>query len=594
MNKHLFLNIVLITIFFLFSSVRSQNDECRLIGFHNSPYFNEQIQTFNYDPQIKVHINAPSPKFFDPSNKVMIALFALPNGNTTEQTIGELTTETDDWRFDIQHIGAQTRFIRSELENVNFVTVYLENEYLSWPAWKSKHENHHEIISNLVDSIKTIFKNFSTEIVLTGHSGGGRFVFSFIDHYKSIPTFVKRIVFLDSNYGYNDDYGAKFVEWLNSSPDNLLFTIAYNDSVALYNGKHVVSDTGGTWYRSKLMQKYLSKYFEFEIIEDDELINYVALDGRIKIILKKNPNKEILHTTQVEQNGFIHSILYNTRLENINYKYYQGRAYSNFVQNNINSPKKLNIPERPETAQSGSSFMNSVESMPFLEREVRIYEEISKGNIPNFLRNLIKLKIKAIDAKGNLHTLSYDVMPDYLAIGSDEDYCRVPIGPITAQKIADLFGAVLPTSKLVDEIYKNAEVKLEPVTYTPNGNLSELVPKFVMHNNDIEQQLKNAHAKLGQLIAGTKKDVVLSNTIIDPKRPNHVVIYGWHKLDGKPIQPLRNIHINTYTDYSHGIRLINDEVLLDGELKSILEILKDENLYKIISDETCPMIQPSY
>lgn len=594
MNKHLFTKIIIITIFLFSNPARSQNDESQLIGFHTSPYFNEQIQTFNYASQIKVHINVTSPKLFDPLNKVVIALFALPNGNTTEQTIGRVLEEGDDWHFDIQHIGAQTRFIRSNLENVNFVTVYLENEYLSWPAWKAEHKNHHEIISNLVDSIKSIFGYYSPEVILTGHSGGGRFIFSFIDHTKTIPSFVKRITFLDSNYGYNDGYGAKFVEWLNSSSDNVLFTIAYNDSVALYNGKHIVSDTGGTWYRSKLMQKYLSRYFEFERIEDDEFINYIALDGRIKIILKKNPNKEILHTTQVEQNGFIHSILYNTKLENINYKYYQERAYTNYIQNKIKSPKKLSIPKRPETAQSGASFMKSVETMSFLEREERIYEEVSIGNIPNFLRTLTKLEIKAKDASGNFHTVFYEVMPDYLSIGSDEDYCRVPIGPITAQRIADLFGAVLPTSKLVDEIYKNSDIKLNPVTYAPNGNLSELVPKFVMHNNDIELQLKNAQAKLGQLIAGTKKDVVLSNTILDPARPNHVVIYGWHKLDGKPIQPLRNIHINTYTDYSHGIRLIKSEVLLDGEVKKIIEILKDENLYKIISNETGPMIQPSY
>ncbi len=594
MNNLLFLKIIVSTIFLLYNPAVSQNDESRLIGFHTSPYFNEQIQTFNYASQIKVHINTPSPKLFDPNKKVVIAIFALPNGNTTEQTIGRVLADGDDLHFDIQHIGAQTRFIRSNLKNVNFVTVYLENEYLSWPAWKAKHKKHHEIISNLVDSIKSIFSYYSPEVILSGHSGGGRFIFSFIDHSKSIPSFVKRITFLDSNYGYNDGYGDKFVEWLNSSPDNVLLTIAYNDSVALYNGKHIVSDTGGTWYRSKLMQKYLSKYYEFERTEDDEFINYLALDGRIKIILKKNPNKEILHTIQVEQNGFIHSILYNTKLENINYKYYQGRAYTNLIQNNNKSLKKLKIPKRPETAQSGSAFMNSVESLTFLEREERIYEEVSIGNIPNFLRTLTKLEIKAKDASGNFHTVSYEVMPDYLSIGSDEDYCRVPMGPITAQRIADLFGAVLPTSKLVDEIYKNSDIKLKPVTYAPNGNLSELVPKFVMHNNDIELQLKNANARLGQLIGGTKKDVVLSNTILDPARPNHVVIYGWHKLDGKPIQPLRNIHINTYTDYSHGIRLINNEVLLDGEVKRYKDILKDENLYKILSDEEGPMIKPAY
>lgn len=270
------------------------------------------------------------------------------------------------------------------------------------------------------------------------------------------------------------------------------------------------------------------------------------------------------------------------------------RVHSNFMQNNIEPLQRLNIPARPKDALSGTSFMKSVESLTFAEREEKIFEEISKGNIPQFLRTLTKLESNFLDSKGIIHNVIYEVMPDYLAIGSDEDYCRIPMGPKTAQKTADLFGAVLPTSKLVDDIYQHSDIKLKPVTYVPVGNLSELVPKFVKHNNDIEMQLKNSEARLGQLIAGTKKDVVISNKIMDPNRPNHVVIYGWHKLDGLPIQPLTNIHFDTYVDYSHGIRLLKSEILLDGEIKNIADILKEENLYRILSDESEPMNKPYY
>ena len=591
--RFLLLKIAVI-IFLLQIPVSSQNNGYRLIGFDNSPYFNEQVLSFEYDPKIKVFINAPSPKTFDPTKKVVVALFALPNGNTASQTIGKVLKDGDDWHYDIQHIGAQTRFIREKLNECNFVTVYLENKNLSWPAWKGEYKNYDEIIKNLVDSVKSIFKEFSPEIVLSGHSGGGRFIFSYIDHFETIPAFVKRIAFLDSNYGYTDEYGAKIVEWLNSSPENVLFAIACNDSNALYNGKPIVSDTGGTWTRSKLMQKFLADYYKFETNETDDFINYTSHNGRIKILLKKNPERKILHTVQVERNGFIHSILNNTSAENSGYEYYGDRAYSNFIHINIEEPRKLDIPARPKDAQSGSSFMKSVDSISFAEREERIFEEISKGNIPHFMRTLTMLEGNFPDSAGNVHKVIYEVMPDYLAIGSDKDYCRVPMGPKTAQRIADLFGAVLPTSKLSDEIYKHSDVKLEPVTYAPVGNQSELVPKFVMHNSDIEKQLRNSEARLGQLIAGTKKDVVISNKIIDPNRPNHVVIYGWHKLNGLPIQPLTNIHIGTYTDYSHGIRLLNSEIIVDGEIKNIADILKDENLYKILSNETEPMSQPGY
>jgi hypothetical protein len=185
-------------------------------------------------------------------------------------------------------------------------------------------------------------------------------------------------------------------------------------------------------------------------------------------------------------------------------------------------------------------------------------------------------------------------MPDYISIGSDSDFCRVPMGPITAQTVADWFNATMPTRKLVDNIYQNASVKLAPVPYAPVGNENEKVYKFIQHNNDIQTQFNNANGELGELIGGTKKDVVISNKIVDPNRPNHVTIYGWHQLNGQPIQPLTNIHYNYYVDYSHGIRFLYSKVLVDGDTMNVRDILKDNILYKILSDESGVMYQPTY
>lgn len=578
---------------FFYPNLSYANNGFRLLGFSNSYHFDEQILEFDFEAEIKVHINAPSVNIFNPESKVVIALYALPNGNSTGQTIGKLMQAGDDWHFNIQHIGAQTRFIRKSGIDYNFVTVYLENNLLSWPAWKAKYSNHHEIINNLVSKIQSIFSDFDTEIVLTGHSGGGRFDFSFIDHYESIPQFVKRIAFLDSNYGYDDAYGTKFVSWLNESDENTLFALAYNDSVALYNGQPIVSETGGTWYRSRLMHRYLSNYYDFETIEDSEFIIHTALDGRIQIFLKKNPEQKILHTVQVEKNGFIHAMLSNTPQENLGYEYYADRVYTNLIQKIETNYTKVNIPPRPADAVTGSEFMASVQNLTFEEREDRLFDEISKGNIPNFLRTLTKITTSFNDNSGVAHPVSYEVMPDYLAVGSDEDFCRVPMGPITAQKIADLFGMTMPTRKLVDDIYINCDIKLEPITY-PWDERNTLVPKFVEHNNAIEVQRETANARLGQLVGGTKKDVVISNLIVDPTRLNKVVIYGWHKLDGTPWQPLYNGHTELYVDYSHGIRLVNNLTIIDSNITNLRDALKDDNLYKIFSDEVGPMNQPSY
>src|SRR5688572_14536048 len=67
-----------------------------------------------------VRISIDKPVSFSPGRKTIVAFFALPNGNTTEQTMGKKMQAGDDWHFDIQHIRAQTKFIRQQLK-VNFV-----------------------------------------------------------------------------------------------------------------------------------------------------------------------------------------------------------------------------------------------------------------------------------------------------------------------------------------------------------------------------------------------------------------------------------------------------------------------------------------
>lgn len=566
----------------------------KLPGFSVSPYFDEQIRTVSFEPEVRAVINAPSAERFDPSKPVKLALYALPNGNTIEWTAGKLLKSGDDWHYDIQHIAAQTRFIRNMVTEYNLVTVYLETSQKSWPTWRSKYADNAQLISKMVDSVKNIFRAYSTSIILTGHSGGGSFTFGYLNSISKIPDYIERISFLDSNYGYDDSFGPKLSAWLRSSQLHYLSVIAYNDSVALLDGKPIVSATGGTWYRSKMMYKYLKSQFTFSAEENADFIKYISAEGRTKILLKQNPERKILHTVQVELNGFIQGLLAGTQYESQGYIYFGPRAYTSLIHNEIPMPSALIIPVRPASARTGSEFMNAVKDMTFDQREEEILKEISAGNIPEFLRELKTIKSEFTDTRGIKHNVYYQAMPDYLSIGSNQDFCRIPMGPVTAQKIASLFGAVMPTAKLVDDIYLNSDLKLPPVTYTPVGNQNELVPKFVEHNSAIETQRKNSGSPLGVLVGGIKKDVVISNKITDPARPGHVVIYGWHKTDGTPIQPLTNIHSGSYTDYSHGIRLLNRQIIVDSKLMNVNEVLKNEDLYKLLSNESGVMTQPGY
>ncbi|MBK8518202.1 MAG: hypothetical protein IPL55_18540 [Saprospiraceae bacterium] len=67
--------------------------------------------------------------------------------------------------------------------------------------------------------------------------------------------------------------------------------MAYNDSVVVFDGKPLVSPTGGTWYRSKMMKNYLSEYFHFREENKDSLLLFSSPARRIEIVLKTNPDK---------------------------------------------------------------------------------------------------------------------------------------------------------------------------------------------------------------------------------------------------------------------------------------------------------------
>ncbi len=591
MNR-LILNFFIIVI--IFSGGLLAQNSAALSGFSTSPYFNEQFVTFRLSEDMTIHINAAEIDSFNSDLPVGLVLFALPNGNTIEHAVGKILDEGEDWHYNIQHIGAQTRFLRQHIQDYNLVTVYLEATHMSWPTWNSSTPNSATIVKNTVEYLLACFDEFDPFIVLSSHSGGGRFIFSYMDGVANIPDYVKRICFLDSNYGYTHGYGDKLITWLNGSSERFLSVIAYNDSVALYNGAPIVSPTGGTWYRTRIMQQYMANHYTFTTEEDDSFIHHSALDGRIEIILKKNPDQVILHTVQVERNGFIHTMLSGTDLEGEGYTYYGPRAYVNLIQPGILDRPSYQIPLRRGDAPNGSQFMASITTMSFSDRENTILTQLLTGNVPYFLRDLDTLSANFQDLSGASHSVGYRVMPDYLSIGVDSNYCRVPMGPITAQRAADFYGMSMPTRKLVDHIYSSADVHLAPVTYAPVGNQNEGVPKFIEHNTDIESQLVTAGASLGQLVGGTKKDVVLSNLIMDPNRPGHVTIYGWHYLNGTPIQPLTNIHSNLYVDYSHGIRFMDEKVNVDGNEVSSNAVLRNATWYTLLSDESGPMSQPTY
>jgi hypothetical protein len=287
------------------------------------------IDSFNLFGDVTIAVDVPGT--INPKRHTRIILFALPNGNTIAQTMGKKLEPGDDWHYDIQHIRAQTAFLRNTVKKENIIVAYLYNQFKSWPAWKQKHADYKKLIPELIDSIYKRIPARNKSIELSSHSGGGSLIFGLLDGVNEIPSYIKRITFIDSNYGYDSSYAPKFLSWLHRDRKNKLLVFAYNDSVALYNDKPVVSAKGGTWYKSHRMMQDIGKG---KLIDrsTDSIAVYETENKDLVFFLKDNPNRGIYHTQQVELNGFIHAALYGTKKENIGYSYWGKRSYSRLIE----------------------------------------------------------------------------------------------------------------------------------------------------------------------------------------------------------------------------------------------------------------------
>lgn len=242
------------------------------------------------------------------------------------------------------------------------------------------------------------------------------------------------------------------------------------------------------------------------------------------------------------------------------------------------SPLGISVPSRPADAATGTAFYKKIIPLPREEREQLALNEILSGNVPGFLKKFVPIKVSITDSSGKTIEAEYYVLPDYLSVGSNEDFARIPLTPMAAQKLADSLQCFLPTRKMVNDIYKQARVKLEPVPLFIHRD-SALI--FWHHHLIIEGQRK---ARSG-LIAGIKKDVVISGKISRDPKPNRVAIYGWHKPDGNPIQPLYTGHVNWYVDYSHGIRLVYRKIKVQGKWMDYRQVLQHRVYKALLCDE---------
>ena len=241
----------------------------------------------------------------------------------------------------------------------------------------------------------------------------------------------------------------------------------------------------------------------------------------------------------------------------------------------ISCNNKFLVSRKPGTSISGSAFYEIVDSFTWKQRDSAVMHYILGGNIPAFLNKLHPVKF-IFNENGKRYKVTYYVTSDYLSIGTDDDWARIPLTPIFSQQIADRLDCFLPTTKIVDDIHRHANLKLPPIPLVENRDKSSTM---YHHHKLIQEQYK----KQKGIISGIKKDVVITDQLMN--KPDRVAIYGWHKLNNQPIQPLYTGHVNWYVDYSHGTRLVYNKIKINGKWIDHSTIFEDTALHKILTRE---------
>lgn len=236
------------------------------------------------------------------------------------------------------------------------------------------------------------------------------------------------------------------------------------------------------------------------------------------------------------------------------------------------------LPVRSAEPMPGGKFLLA-DSMDATipKREAAVLEALTRGNFPDFLRTM---QAVTIQEKG--HTLTFWVMPDYISIGNNEDYVLMPLSFVSARKLASSWGFILPTPKMVDAIFQQAACILWPRIFKPTIEMVGVAA--LEHHSDMIQSQRFAEMDFTRLVAGHKKDIVLSPRL--KTQDKRIAIYGWQNIRaGENIQPLSTWHGERYVDYSHGVRMVGAWALLDGKLSSMKKIMADAELSELISDE---------
>ncbi|MEZ4447196.1 MAG: hypothetical protein R3B72_49410 [Polyangiaceae bacterium] len=230
--------------------------------------------------------------------------------------------------------------------------------------------------------------------------------------------------------------------------------------------------------------------------------------------------------------------------------------------------------------RGGRAFVLGLPAAPTLERDTLILEAVTLG----FYR---PIQWTPIDCSRGGRTCIVFVADDALAVGTAADFVRVNVRHPTAQRIADALGALLPTSRISDRAWLQADVRLPPRPQSHDSHMA-YVERMLAHHDAIER----VRAGRTGLVRTVGKDFV--NTNLLDGRPDRCAISGWHWEGGDKRSPgglpviqdtTANAHFAVFTDYSQTICLCARLCVVDGRNLDLEDVMRSPELAHLVSDE---------
>ena len=147
-----------------------------------------------------------------------------------------------------------------------------------------------------------------------------------------------------------------------------------------------------------------------------------------------------------------------------------------------------------------------------------------------------------------------------------------------AQRIADELHAILLTPRILQLIWEQADVRLEPCTLPADAKMASTA-RMIEHSKCVDDRI----ARRKGLIVNVGKHWVLTNRIAEKK--NLAANYGWFVKGRRPIQTVGTRHDTAHTDYSQVLRLAKPLIKVDGREVDIRRVGRSPDLWGLVSDE---------